>query len=247
MIGKNHLCYCGSGKKHKKCCMGKEKNDRVSTVTVDMGEPTVINALQIDSNGNICFQKDGQTIIPQSALLTHLISNNKDKVTSNIPLKEVDKLTSDTFKALAPLDFLFIIDTNTPLENNNGEKVKSACAVIYYQKVATNLDYVNGMGKVFYHQNNIPGEKHALVELIQYILFELKIGADKIVGIVTDHDLGNHDKYNSRELPLIEGTELFLPENFTLIYASADKKNENILTKLISECDKKATELLKGN
>lgn len=26
-IGRNEKCLCGSGKKYKKCCLGKEEND----------------------------------------------------------------------------------------------------------------------------------------------------------------------------------------------------------------------------
>lgn len=44
---------------------------------------------------------------------------------------------------------------------------------------------------------------------------------------------------------MIEDTDLYLPKNFTLVYASADKKNDSILNSMISQCDQEASRILK--
>lgn len=56
----------------------------------------------------------------------------------------------------------------------------------------------------------------------------------KKIGVIVDSNLGDIDKYNSREKPLF-GNE-YIPPNVTLIYASADKK-DSIANKLIWLCD----------
>lgn len=225
------------------------KNNSVTSVTVDMGEPVTINGLQINSNGTISFEKDGQTIVPQSAYLTQSKprENNNDKITLNAPIKEVSNLTINLLDLIGKLDHLFIIDTNTPeqIVKEDGKKT-SACAIQHYQVIEDELLFINQFGQIFDHDSNIHGEKIAIAKLISYILFDLKIEPNKLIGIVTDHDLGNHEKYNAREIPLINGMDLYLPEHISFIYASADKKNENFLTQLINECDKRATELLKS-
>jgi len=58
-----------------------------------------------------------------------------------------------------------------------------------------------------------------------------------------DNDWGNIPKYNSRELPIFEG--FYLPNYFTLFYASSDTGSEYLPNVLIKMCDKYASEELK--
>lgn len=64
----------------------------------------------------------------------------------------------------------------------------------------------------------------------------------KRIGLVVDSDLGNLEAYNNRTLPLTE--DFYLPENFSLLYASADYTDE-WSNKMIRMCDREAAGQLK--
>lgn len=59
--------------------------------------------------------------------------------------------------------------------------------------------------------------------------------------MIVDCDLENIEMYNARKLKI--RNDKFLPENFTLLYASADI-SDSIFNKMIRFCDKEATRLL---
>lgn len=61
------------------------------------------------------------------------------------------------------------------------------------------------------------------------------------IGFVTDCDLANHKAISRRERAIYGGH--YLPEGFTLIYASADTGQE-LTNKLIKFCDAQATKYL---
>ncbi len=57
-------------------------------------------------------------------------------------------------------------------------------------------------------------------------------------GIVVDSDLDILQKINAREEPIFD--DFFIPENVTLIYASADSGKETLINKLIRATDRVA-------
>lgn len=62
-------------------------------------------------------------------------------------------------------------------------------------------------------------------------------------AIVTDSDLGLHDAINARTTPLYG--DVFLPPNFTLLYASGDTGNE-VTNRVLRFCDTQAKAALLG-
>jgi hypothetical protein len=64
----------------------------------------------------------------------------------------------------------------------------------------------------------------------------------KRIGLLVDSDLGNHDKYNARELPI--AGDFFLPEKYQLIYATSDSGKDNLLNKFMGLCDRRGRDLL---
>ncbi len=246
MTGNNHRCPCGSGKKYKKCCKEKKDINKVTTVTFDMGERIALDGFEIGANGTIRLKKEGKTIIPRKTNFSQFNKreNKKDKVTLNALLIDQENLSMDLAGIINPFDYLFIIDTNT-VASTDEKSMTSASIMMYYQKNDSDFILKDTMSNTFNHNSNIHGEKIGLVELIKYIINTLELGPEKSIAIVTDHDLGNHEKYNTGEIPLIFGTIFYIPPNIKLIYSSADKKNENFLSQLINQCDKEASRLLK--
>jgi hypothetical protein len=245
MTENNHRCPCGSGKKYKKCCKNKKDTNKVTTITFDMGEEIAIDGYEIGANGTIRLKKEGKTIIPRQTNFSQFNKreNKKDKVTLNTLVIDQKNLSMDLVGIIDQFDYLFVIDTNT-LTNSEEKSMTSASIMMYYQKNDFDFILKDIRSNTFNHNSNTHGEKIGLVELIKYIINILKISPEETIGIVTDHDLGNHEKYNAGEIPLIFGTNLYLPPNIKLIYSSADKKNENFLSQLINQCDKEASRLL---
>ena len=247
MTGNNHRCPCGSGKKYKKCCKDKKDINKVTTITFDMGEGVSINGYEVGANGSVRLKTEGKTIIPMQTNFSQFNKreNAKDKVTLSAPLIDQENLSMVLVGIIDPFDYLFIIDTNS-IPNSDGKSMSSASIMMYYQKIDSDFILKDTRSNTFNHNSNIHGEKIGLVELINYIINNLEISPEEAVGIVTDHDLGNHKKYNEGEIPLIFGTNYYLPPNLKLIYSSADKKNANFLSQLINQCDKEASRLLKS-
>ena len=245
MIGNNHRCPCGSGKKYKKCCKDKIDMNKVTTIRFDMGEEIAINGYEMGANGAIHLKKDGKTIIPRQTNFSQFNEreNKKDKVTVNAPLIDQENLSIVLGGIIDKFNHLFIIDTNS-LSNPDEKSMSSASVMMYYQKIGSDFILKDTKSYTFNHTSDIHGEKIGLVELINLIINVLQIRTEEAIGIVTDHDLGNHEKYNNGEIPLIFATEYYLPSNIKLIYASADKKNESFLNQLINHCDKGASQIL---
>jgi len=240
---RNKMCECGSGKKAKKCC--GDKKPRSLNVTMEMQEPIAITSYEITSEGGLKLFSDGREVKPAKANLNISINriNKKTKHTVSI-YQDVSSLQTDVYKLINNADFIYAVDTNTSIISVDD----------YFQSVGVCLEYRNNKNfelelqdsyvLYFKHQEQFIGEKTAIVELIRKLIIEKNLeNNDFKILLVTDHDLGNLDRYNSQQIPLIEGTDLFLPSNFTLVYASAYKKNDSILNNMISECDREASRL----
>lgn len=245
MTKDNHRCPCGSGRKYKKCCKDKQRTNKVTTLTFDMGEKITLDGYSINNDGTINLKQGLNTISPKKAVLSQFNEreDKKDKVTLNTPIIDQNNLSIYLNGVIDQFDYLFIIDTNS-VATSQENIMFSASVMMYFRKLEASFELVNSFMNTFEHEKKIHGEKYGLVELIRFIINDLKLSEAEYIGIVTDHDLGKHENYNSGEIPVLENTDLYLPRNIKLIYASADKKNESFLSQLINQCDKEASRLL---
>lgn len=251
MTGNNHRCPCGSGKKYKKCCKEQKYSNKETSITFNMGKETVLDGLTINANGTIYLKQGNLNIVPQKTAYSQINKREgkRDKVTLSAPILDQSNINMHMNGNFMFFDYLFVIDTNS-LASTQQNIMSSASVMMFYKKIGSEFVLINSFMKKFEHDSNIHGEKCGLIDLIKYIINELKISEMESIAIVTDHDLGSHEKYNSQEIPILAGTELYLPKNIKLIYASADKKNASFLSQLINICDKEASLLLrslKGN
>jgi len=243
---RNMECYCGSGKKQKKCCQNKKP--REANVLVDMGKKVIINKLRLDSNGQVSFLKDDTDEIPQKAklILSHPKDNNKGtKQIFNVPQIPTD-IRLDLSSILL-YDYVFFIDTNTTKDKVDPDNFLSCTAMQAYKIKDQDLIGIDEKSKIFFHTEKLLAEKIAIIELLKILedVNGVKMSITTKVMIITDHDLGNIEKYNSRELPLLENPKVYLPPNITLAYASADKKNDSFLNVIINQCDQTAKKNLR--
>ncbi len=166
----------------------------------------------------------------------------KGKVVSSIPSMATfdisTTLTSD-FKTI------YAIDTNTKRLNN--DMISISCILECYVKKTEIAQQI----KLFYRRHylafkncpNNESERFAWFRLVVMITSALRYDGSPRIAVITDHDLNRHSKYNAKELPIHK--DFYLPDNFTLIYASSDTGKENMLNMLIAECDKHASNILK--
>jgi len=241
---RNEPCHCGSGKKQKKCCA--DKKPRETSLLMDMGEKKVINRLKFDKKGQVTLLTDEVTQIPKTAKLIRSLKKDKNK-----GIKQIFNVPQDTsdmrldLSSILLVDFVYFIDTNTTAEKING-KYMSVSVVHIYKIQGEELIGIDSITKNFSHEEKGIGEKIGIIELLKLLDPQTKpwdVIPPKIT-IITDHDLGNLAKYNSGELPLSIEHNVYLPPNIQLAYASADKRNDSVLNKIISQCDQEATKTL---
>ena len=79
-------------------------------------------------------------------------------------------------------------------------------------------------------------------KFIEFVQSTTQFSSEHHYGLVVDSDFGEINSYNERKKPVC-GT-FYLPENFDLIYATSDRRNESIFNKLLSESDKTSKKVL---
>jgi hypothetical protein len=67
------------------------------------------------------------------------------------------------------------------------------------------------------------------------------MGFEGTIGFIVDSDLGNHEKFNAKDEPIVG--KYFLPENVRLIYGSDKGGHEHLSTKMIKYCHDLASDL----
>jgi len=136
-------------------------------------------------------------------------------------------------------DMIFVVDTNTKIIY--GEK-KSFAAIIQLKKVIKNyqMALMHFVPFCFSFTCKEKQELVSIIMLIRIIAKSLIAQEKKRIVIVTDTELGNIPKYNTREIPLYGS--FYLPDNITIAYASADTGND-IINDVIKKADKIASML----
>ncbi|MDD2656521.1 MAG: SEC-C domain-containing protein [Patescibacteria group bacterium] len=238
---RNKPCFCGSGKKFKKCHLNKKPREII--LQADMGKSVIINRLKLQNN-EITLMNNNDELTPTYSKLIKTIykdDNKGKKIIFQIPQLFKDLKIDLSF--LNKIDNTYIIDTNTYNEKINGQYLSVSVAAIYDKK----LKYIDVMTKTFNHTEKIMAEKIGIKNLIDLIESRNHITkSKKNILIITDHDLDKLDQYNSRELPLFEKPEKFyIPSYIKLGYASADKKNDSEINRILNECDKLASKTIK--
>lgn len=237
-IGRNDNCPCGAKRsnslsmKYKNCCLKKLPRHSPSIMVAEDNEDEdpIVGLLFNDKGDYLVKKKSGIVKKPDHSYFLH---SRTKKNGGNKTLSMLYKPTSFNFsiEALLP-DYTraFVIDTNT--KNN----ISVSCVMeVWAQK--TRADQV----KILHHRifclffkNASDPEKFAWNKLNDWIVKHPRYQKDQKFCVITDHDLGNHEKYNSRKLPIYG--ETLLPENVSFLYAT-DASVDSIANKLIRECD----------
>lgn len=242
-IGRNASCSCGSGKKYKKCCLGKSNKPRTTTVTIDMGKPVSVRAVGISSVGEVfMIGKDGKPLKHTSARVERSYPREKGpKILSRIHLPEESPLLSDSDRALVQFDTIFAIDSNTRLIRGHTVSIAAIILCKWRQKEPVPIiEFAPTQAMEFRNIDCHPdllAWKHFIVKLKETPNFS-KIGK---VAIIADSHLGDLAKIEQREQPILD--DFYLPEWVSIVYAS-DAAKDRLANNLLREADKNASFLL---
>lgn len=152
---------------------------------------------------------------------------------------------TNVIENLDRFDYVLAIDTNSKQINGNWTHVGAVCELVRnLSECQTKINFcVRDITLFVLKTNHVKPENENWKNLIAYFRNDTGYRKEKRVGIVIDSDLGNLEKYNNKEKPIVGA--FYLPDNFELIYASADAQNDSVINKAISYCDKQAAEYIK--
>ena len=240
-IGRNDPCPCGSGKKYKKCCIGRYPRDQC--VYIGFSEP--FQGLSSENGQVYVHLPSGEKAKAEAVFSRTQFKkrSGKDKVVSQIH----EKAVFDMYTYLASsFDVILAIDTNTKQINDDMVSI-SGIFECYMEKVEnTQTINIRYRQKGFIAVKNVPknqAERFAWAKLVAIVTSSPNYKENLRIGLITDHDMNNHNKYNAKELPIYK--DVYLPSNFTLMYAASDAGKENTLNMLIIECDRVASDILR--
>ena len=238
-VGRNQPCPCGSGKKYKKCCIDKRPRDQY--VYIGYREPFQGVAFE---NGQVFVAPLSGEKVKADAVLSqtqYTRRSGREKVLSSVP----NAATFDVVSHLASqFDVIWAIDTNTREISGSAVSVSSILECRALNAPTARVGIAHGKAGNFIFRNCPDGEaeRWAWSKLVAMITSNRAYSDNLRTAIITDHDLTMHSKYNDRTSPIYR--DLYLPPNFTLVYASSDAA-ENVLNALMMKCDSDSRDILR--
>lgn len=215
----------------------KPRNERILVTTQD--EVSSINIGVDPVTGKIQFD---QAVINSHAEVAYDRTKG-EKILSKIPLPP-DELRVDSNAAIeSAFDLVFAVDTNT--RAIKGE-ITSVTGVVQCHKIFI-ADQSGLAERVWRYFSPIafaftgardPVERAGWALVIELIYNSANYSTYERIGIIVDAYLGDLPSYNSRKKPIVPG--VFLPERFSLLYASADTGGEYFANQMLSHADRAA-------
>lgn len=192
--------------------------------------------------------EDGQEMIPEHIMYEKSIPR-ENKLNKKIVCSEIADCDINIYANLTQYEYLIGIDTNT----KQTEYGNYSASGVVISKIIDSKTYVeliqfstiSCMVPRFYREQS--RELVGLFMLIRSLVNNTLINYSLTKGIliIIDHNLDKIDMYNDRIIPIIPGNESsYLPPKISIMYASADKKNDSIFNQIIKECDKVATKTI---
>ncbi len=147
-------------------------------------------------------------------------------------------------RQLMGYEHLIAVDTNT--KTVNGSKV-SITAAYHVIPQASGVEYAYCKARVLAliecWNVEVPPENLGWWQILNAISEYPGFFSGQI-GLIVDSDLGNHEAFNKRTLPIVG--DYYLPENVAIIYGSDQGGAEHLSTKMIKYCDALASDLMKN-
>lgn len=238
---RNGPCPCGSGRKFKRCCIGRKPS--YQSVIVDLGEQTRVTGVAVRPDGRIEILQDGKLLQPYRVWSSSYRERGvgREKQLTAVPaLDRVPRIGEG--HALLTYDRIFAIDTNTVYLQERRVSVACVAGALITAKGQLALVNAEVLGWFEFHGSAASPENVAWTILNEFIVASPDFRHDIRVGLVTDSDRGMHGAYNERTAAFIP--DRILPPYLTLIYGS--DSGRGVCNALLRLCDKSSREILKA-
>ena len=215
--------------------MKKKKRNAYSVIEFD-------NPVQADSirykNGMYEVMHEGKVVSPDRGQVQISYERPKgSKILNRTPTE--GSISLDPNMQLTEYYQLVAVDTNT--KKLGGSTISMASIFIgRADKVSDNSINITIRPCVLYEYRGLTpenAERYVWRKLLHDLTNEEKLKSKKI-GIVVDSSLSKLREINERVLPVYE--DYYLPDGYTLIYASSDAGMEYAANKMIRQCDRLA-------
>jgi hypothetical protein len=225
---------------------GTTRKKRSSSIHIDPKNYDEFDGLVLDFNTQkIMGLKNGEhhPLIGETRLEFKRDRDNKEPKILHTSTSATSDAWFSTNHQLLSYDHLIAVDTNTNYLNGSPVSITAA-----YHVIPENRNPESAFCKArvlalieFWNVVEKP-ENLGWWQILQALADHPLEYAGKI-GLIVDSDLGNHQAFNDRTLPIF--SDFFLPENVTIIYGSDKGGGEHLSTKMIKYCHDLASDLYK--
>lgn len=242
---RNKPCPCGSGLKYKKCCYMKKPRTQMMMFhhdkPIDMTNGVVQISISPSGIPTFHLSKDGTTreLVSTSVTLATFYDRfsegrwspdifnpeTKRKVTNLFSTTNIDALRSG-IELMENFDVVISVDTSYRPEDPQG---RCCSGVLLLSKVGDQKMVLNDALIIEFDHSKYPPELAGWIIAIR--MFKDAIPVDRRVGVLVDSDLRRLEAINKRSEQIVDGFEL--PNNFELVYASSDTKNDQVCNRTI--------------
>jgi len=243
--GRNSLCSCGSGKKYKNCCL--VKIPRETYIQFQVKKSVSIDEIGYNFKDNqIMFRSNGKPIPllnPRTEIGYKRKNKKSRKTTLSISANEYHP-SLNPLNFLLEYDYIFAVDTNTKIINIQGKDTNVSVTYISQGLIKKEDDKIItesvDIAANEFHNYKYDPEKVGWKFACKIIANKLNLTSEKKVCLIVDSSLGDLSNFNNKK-PILG--DWVLPENFTLVYASAESK-DTAANMLLKRCDRKSNEIL---
>lgn len=234
---RNPRCPCGSRQKYKKCCGIKQPRGKIirqefgKSVDMSKGE---INLHTNSKSGMPSVHLDGKKVDTVKTAISDYYDKKKvskgRKITSYFVTDDTDSI-ENTIEPIFNYEYLIVTDASYKRDDKKGT---CGVGVLLLKRSDDKLSFIlfEALRLEF---DNAAHEPEMCGWIFGIERYHPQIGSEVSCGLLTDYDLGNLEKINSRKEPIVDG--LALPSNINLTYAF-DKSNHQIANKLMKLADK---------
>ena len=164
--------------------------------------------------------------------VTHYTRNSgKEKTSNSVPCPDGTSSIEPAQDLLKKYSSIFSIDTNNFFSN----EARLSVASVYLLERFETKALINH----FYSFCLVNVKENINPEVIAWHIFLSTLTGNfnsGIIALITDSELGKHQKFNNRTEPYYKN--YLLPQYVKLIYSSSDKKNDALPNHMIYLCDK---------
>ena len=235
---RNQPCWCGSGRKRKKCHPGAVRR-RERRLTYNFGKPVAPAKVGVNPRtGEVEFlDAEGKLMRPVRVVSeTAYEGETQSKIVSRLHLDPSGPLNATPEANLVNFDRIYVADTS-PLDNGDETLAVTAFGLAIAQRVSSEMSAVRFemAGLLEFHGlRSINPELAAWATVIELVRTAPDYNPSWLVGLVGDSELDQLVQFNER-LAAVAGSVL-LPHNFRMHYAG-DRASDGALNRAIRACD----------